>query len=166
MTTTSKKLIIALVVLMNLAITAMAIILLLMVDKESSEIKEISEQVYQTTIGHPNELNVTMTYYNAVESQCDEDPLYTADMSYIDTLALNTYQIHWIAISRDLLEFFEFGDTVRILTDNINDSWINQYRWVIHDVMNIRYKRSIDLLLPLSDGVGKREVKLVWGLKE
>lgn len=164
MTTTTKKLIIAIILLINLTIILVLFIDLTIILFKVHE--ENSEQIHQTTIGHPNELDVVMTYYNPVESQCNADPLHTADMSYIDTLALKTSQIHWIAISRDLLEFFKFGDTVRILTDNPNDNWINQYRWVIHDVMDSRYTKSIDLLLPLNAKVGKREVKLVWGLKE
>ncbi len=55
----------------------------------------------------------TVTVYNAVESQCDSNPLETADGSIID---LNNHPKNWIAVSRDLLKKnggnLEFGDTV------------------------------------------------------
>lgn len=45
--------------------------------------------------------NVKGTVYHAVESQCDNTPLITADNSLIDTARVN--ELRWVALSRDLI---------------------------------------------------------------
>lgn len=87
---------------------------------------------------------VTVTMYNAEESQTDNTPLITADNTFlghrIDTLK-------YIAISRDLHKRyggpFNFGDKVLLLNSGHK---IGIY--MIKDIMNKRYKRYIDILEP------------------
>lgn len=95
----------------------------------------------------PEADSVLITWYNPCESQCDSDPLVTADMSKIDIDKLNNRDIRWIAVSRDLLEKYSMGDTVIIESPNprINGEW------VIHDKMNKRFTKRIDLLVAERD---------------
>ena len=56
----------------------------------------------------------------------------------------------WIAISRDLREYFNYGDTVIIR----NNSEI-EGEYVVRDTMNPRWKMRVDLLSPRGDSLGK-----------
>ena len=110
-------------------------------------------------IQSPIELDRASTY-NCEVSQCDSDPLTTADGSRIDLDKLANGQLRWCALSRDLIYdehrqklhkydttvfrgFFRFGDT--IIVESISSPQING-KWVVRDCMNARYKRSIDFL--------------------
>lgn len=95
----------------------------------------------------PEADSVLITWYNPCESQCDSDPLITADMSKIDIKKLNNRDIRWIAVSRDLLEKYSMGDTVIIESPNPR---VNG-KWVIHDKMNKRFEKRIDLLVADKD---------------
>jgi len=100
------------------------------------------------------------TVYHAVVAQCDADPLITADGSYIDTCLLNKGQLQWIALSQDLVDdpykaklhkglfkgMFKFGDTVYV--SSTKHAMMNGY-YVVKDVMNRRYKQSMDFLMPV-----------------
>lgn len=96
------------------------------------------------------------TYYNPVVEQTNIDCLYTANMSYIDTIALKNYQLRWVAISRDLLEYYNFNDTIIIHSNNPNINGL----WIIKDVMNKRYQKRIDFLVPLDDTLQIGEIAL------
>lgn len=50
--------------------------------------------------------HVTVTCYQPVKEQCDDNPLITADGSKIDLHKLKQGKIKWCAISRDLLWLF------------------------------------------------------------
>lgn len=103
----------------------------------------ISTKIKQVQV----KFEVLATKYNVVESQCDSDPLTTADMSHIDIDKLNSGKIRWIAISRDLLNHFSYGDLVLIESDNPN----LRGEWEIHDCMNKRFTNRIDFLAPVND---------------
>jgi hypothetical protein len=85
---------------------------------------EYSEVLYE---------NIKGTVYHAEPNQTDNTPLYTADMSFIDTSKVN--QLRWVALSRDLLNRkytdpkgnknvwsgkIKFGDTIWIEYDDKN----------------------------------------------
>lgn len=103
------------------------------------------------------------TTYQPTESQCDSNPLTTADGSKINP----DYYQKWVALSRDLLSRwggqFNYGDTLEIYSashPNLNGEW------VVRDCMASRYKMSIDFLLEPEKnypklGVGT-DVKIVW----
>lgn len=101
--------------------------------------------------------NVVGTVYYAVEAQCDDDPLITADSSIIDPDNVN--ELRWCALSRDLINQHDkwrnwngkikFGDTIYVESDH---EGINGY-WVVHDTMNARYKNSIDFLVDKDNGI-------------
>ena len=98
------------------------------------------------------------TTYNAEVTQCDSDPLTTADGSRIDLNKLANGELRWCALSRDLIwdeyrqsihaegfrGLFEFGDTITVYSKTCPQ--ING-KWTIHDTMNKRYTRSIDFLI-------------------
>ena len=87
------------------------------------------------------------TMYNPVASQCDSDPLVTADNSKINLTDLKNEKIRWCALSRDLLKRwggpYNYGDTLRV---HHSDPKIKGL-WVIHDTMNARWKKRIDFLV-------------------
>lgn len=95
---------------------------------------------------------VTVTKYNPVKEQCDDDPLITADNSKICLNNLNAGKLKWIAVSRDLRKHFKYGEKVIIKCDH--DPSING-EYEVHDTMNPRYTRTIDLLSPIGDTKGK-----------
>ena len=100
------------------------------------------------------------TFYNAVVAQCDNDPFTTADGSHIDVKKLNKGELRWVALSQDLIDDaykarrhpglfkgnFEFGDTITV--ESKKYSCMNGC-YVVRDVMNRRYRKSMDFLLPL-----------------
>jgi len=86
---------------------------------------------------------VHVTVYNPVEAQCDSDPLITADNSKIDLRKLKNQKIRWAAVSRDLLAEVKFGDKIKITGCKEKD--LNGI-WEVHDVMNPRYRKRVDLL--------------------
>lgn len=94
-------------------------------------------------------LMVRTTYYNPVESQCDSDPLVTADGSKINLRKLREGNLKWLAVSPDLLKEYPLGTKVRITSKKYPKiSGI----YVIHDVMNPRFRYSIDVLSHIDHG--------------
>lgn len=86
---------------------------------------------------------VTATMYNAVEGQCDSDPLVTAGMYKIDPKHASDHK--WVALSRDLLKRwggqFDYGDTIRI--ENAGEK---SGVYTVVDTMNPRFTKKIDIL--------------------
>lgn len=90
---------------------------------------------------------VTVTQYNPVVLQCDEDPLVTADNSKIDLKKLERGQIRWVAVSRDLLDKYSYGNIIELTVVKGNKR-ING-RYIVHDTMNPRFTNRVDILTPL-----------------
>ncbi|WP_227608810.1 RlpA-like double-psi beta-barrel domain-containing protein [Hymenobacter translucens] len=88
---------------------------------------------------------VTATVYSADERQTDAEPLITADNSRISRHHSSKHR--WMALSRDMLKRwggkFEYGDSVMVT--GISPTLDGTY--VIHDTMNRRMHRTIDLLV-------------------
>jgi len=86
---------------------------------------------------------VTATMYNAVEGQCDSDPLVTAGMYKIDPKHASDHK--WVALSRDLLKRwggqFTYGQKIVISGCGEKDGV-----YTIVDTMNKRFKNKIDIL--------------------
>lgn len=89
---------------------------------------------------------VTATVYNPVVEQCNSNPLLTADCSKIDLDELSAGNLKWVALSRDLLEHFDYGDMIEIRS--MSDPSINGI-YEVHDTMNRRFKNYIDILRPV-----------------
>jgi len=103
---------------------------------------------------------VRATRYNPEASQCDSDPLTTADNSRIDVSKLNKGTLRWCALSRDLLDRWggpvNYGDVITVHSED--RPWLNG-EWEVHDTMNSRYSKTIDFLQPRGAkpklGIGK-----------
>lgn len=108
---------------------------------------DINEKVIDTSRG---EHVVTVTRYNPVESQCDSDPLVTADNSKIDLEKLNSGDLKWVAVSRDLRDKFEYGDVIRIMSTDMS---ING-EYEVHDTMHPRFKDCVDILTAEGQSLG------------
>lgn len=104
------------------------------------------------------------TRYNPTPSQCDGSPFNTADGTYIDPTKLKNKEFRWCALSWDLMDdayrrkvrhedwawrgTIEFGDTIYVESES--KPFING-KWIVHDVMNGRYRKSIDFLVHQSN---------------
>jgi 3D (Asp-Asp-Asp) domain-containing protein len=81
---------------------------------------------------------VTLTTYRASETETDSTPNITASGFKIT----NPKKHRIIAVSRDLKKKYKFGQKVRITGAGKYDG---TYR--VHDVMNKRYRKRIDILI-------------------
>jgi hypothetical protein len=120
----------------------------------SRKVKEKPKEILAEHYINENTIKLMYaTIYRVDPKQCWGNPLITADGTHIDTVALNRDSIKFIAVSQDMLKRnggpFMYGDSVFINIPN-NPSFTGKY--VIHDCMNKRYKRSVDILT----GVRKR----------
>lgn len=88
--------------------------------------------------------HVTLTCYQPVRSQCNSDPLTTADGSKINLEHLRRNKIKWCAVSRDLLYLFPKSKPKRIFIEGFG---IYQVR----DVMNKRHRHRVDILIHPKD---------------
>lgn len=104
--------------------------------KAKKYIKHISlARMKRYTVTH-----ITLTCYQPIKSQCDNDPLTTSDGSKINLNHLKQNKIKWCAISQDLLYLFPKNKSKRI--------WVDGYgMYEVKDVMNKRHKHRVDLLI-------------------
>ena len=96
---------------------------------------------------------VSVSHYYPSVAQCDAEPLITADMSRIDTVALRNGTLKWCALSRDMI-WCEYRQTLTSDTtvwrgkyrfgDSIYVSGLGWYE--VHDAMNARWKQKLDIL--------------------
>lgn len=95
---------------------------------------------------------VTMTTYKASETETDSTPNITASGLKIT----NPKRQRIIAVSRDLKRKMKWGSKVRIVGAGKYDG---TYR--VHDLMNKRYKKRIDILIDKNDKQTKlKKVKI------
>lgn len=97
---------------------------------------------------------VECTTYNATIGQCDSTPFVTASGMKIDPSKPGSHK--YLALSRDLLKLFNYGDTVVVQGTNKYDG-----EWVVADCMNKRFTSRIDLLIDTKDKGGKWETILL-----
>lgn len=96
--------------------------------------------------------NVTITCYNAVKSQCYGNPLITASGRRIDLQKLNRGELRYVAVSRDLLKQYKYGDVVEVF---IAEGHPYNGQWTVADTMHKRWSKKIDLLLSTKQKQGK-----------
>lgn len=147
-------------------IVILSLALIAFIDQHISDVKEkemLRDELFdlilkKDSISSIKQHYVIGTYYNPVVEQTDIDCLHTANMSFIDTVALKNYQLRWVAISRDLLEHYNLNDTIMVYSDNHRINGL----WIIKDVMNKKYQKRIDFLVPLDDTlqIGKIALKI------
>jgi 3D (Asp-Asp-Asp) domain-containing protein len=106
------------------------------------EISHNGKTIDPTPYVNCSPINVRATMYHPVESQCDDDPLITADGSIIDPHKVSDW--NWIAVSQDMLlkngGIFNYGDQVYIKGTHKDGIY------TIHDCMNRRKTSQIDFL--------------------
>ena len=88
--------------------------------------------------------HVTLTCYQPVKSQCNNQPLVTADGSKINKKKKKRGRIKWCAISRDLLYLFPKNKPKRVFIEGFGV-------YEVRDVMNKRHKHRIDILIHPKD---------------
>ena len=88
--------------------------------------------------------HVTLTCYQPVKSQCNNQPLVTADGSKINLHHLKRGRIKWCAISRDLLYLFPKNKPKKVFIEGFGV-------YEVRDVTNKRYKHRIDILIHPKD---------------
>jgi len=97
----------------------------------------------ERTVSPPVTAMVTTTMYNAVENQCDNDPLITAGMYKINPIKASAHK--YVALSRNLLKRwngqFNYGDKIKITGAGNKDG-----TYIVADSMNKRYKNHVDIL--------------------
>ena len=99
--------------------------------------------------------HVTLTCYQPVTKQCDNEPLTTSDGSKISLRNLKNGNIKWCAISQDLLYLLP--------AKKPNYIWIEGYgTYEVRDVMNKRFTHSVDLLIHPKNSlrIKKQNVKI------
>jgi hypothetical protein len=141
----------------GISVALISLLLFTIANSVTGQTREKIELMYDDVWG---------SLYNPELDQCDKTPTITADGSVIDTLRAS--QQRWIAVSQDLLwsprryRLFvkdaindhrykgriKFGDTIWVESPNPN---ING-KWVVHDLMNKKYKNAIDFLQTAGDG--------------
>ena len=84
--------------------------------------------------------HVTLTCYQPVKSQCNNQPLVTADGSKINLHHLKRGNIKWCAISRDLLYLFPKNKSKKVFIEGFGV-------YEVKDVMNKRHNHRIDILI-------------------
>ena len=92
--------------------------------------------------------HVTLTTYNAVASQCDDNPLITADGTKIDLKKLKKGKIKYCAVSRDLLWCIPLGSIIHIEGHGYYE---------VRDTMNARFNHYVDILQHISEKNFKKE---------
>ena len=97
--------------------------------------------------------HVTLTCYQPLVSQCDNEPLITADGSKINIKNLKNGYLKWCAISRDLLYLFPQNKPKIVFIEGYG-------YYEVRDVMNKRHRHRIDLLIHPSNSL-KIKVKNV-----
>lgn len=110
---------------------------------KSYETKEshitIGSPIKEVVVVKSVEYTVTATMYMAVVGQCDSTPFVTACGRKINPKKASEHK--WIAVSRDLLKVFKYGD--KVLLSNAGDK---NGIYTIADTMNKRFKNKIDIL--------------------
>ena len=96
-------------------------------------------KVFCQTITH-----VTLTCYQPVKSQCNKEPLVTADGSKINLHHLKRGNIKWCAISRDLLYLFPKNKPKKVFIEGFGV-------YEVKDVTNNRFKHRVDILIHPKD---------------
>ena len=109
-------------------------------EEDEKEVYIIEEEIESKK----DKIGIRLTVYNPVSDQCDSTPDITADNSKIDMRKLKNGNLRWVAVSRDLLaKSGGFGKKIKIHCPG-DPSLSGIYE--IHDVMNKRYRESVDVL--------------------
>ena len=128
----------------NIILSMILVFLPYELKREELEVKKMLETITPDI--------VTLTTYKATESETDSTPNITASGFKIT----NPKKQRIVAVSRDLKRKMKWGSKVRIVGAGKYDG---TYR--VHDLMNKRYKKRIDILIGHNDKQTKlKKVKI------
>jgi 3D (Asp-Asp-Asp) domain-containing protein len=128
----------------NIILSMILVFLPYELKREELEVKKMLETITPDI--------VTLTTYKATESETDSTPNITASGFKIT----NPKKQRIVAVSRDLKRKMKWGSKVRIVGAGKYDG---TYR--VHDLMNKRYKKRIDILIGKNDKQTKlKKVKI------
>lgn len=154
---------------MKFTISLILLILTVGVVPTNNSSASVSHAVYPTyenvtTCIEITDDRMTGTYYHALAGQTDSSPFKTSDGSHIISGKEDT--LRWCALSRDLLNVpsqakkdktgklwrgqYHYGDTIEVtITDKTKGKYAEKIvgRWVVHDVMNYRFRNMVDFLV-------------------
>lgn len=105
----------------------------------------VSEEIVQNIEEFVEEI-VTLTVYNPIVSQCNNNPLITANGTKIDLDKLKNGVLKYCAVSRDLLNKFPYGSIIYI-------EGFGEY--LVVDTMNKRFKKYVDILQDVNEPIFK-----------
>ena len=94
------------------------------------------------------QFNVTATYYHAGPKHGLS--WYTASGNRINVKELNSGKLRWVALSRDLLRHYKYGDTITVISNNPKIDG----KWIVMDKMGKHHRRRIDFLTPTGNDLG------------
>jgi len=99
---------------------------------------------------------VTLTCYNPVAGQCDDDPLTTASGKVIENPE-EAHEHRYIALSRDLLADIPYGTEI-----TVSGCSIEAYNgtWYVEDTMNKRFTGMADLCISVGMPLIKEQVTI------
>ena len=109
-------------------------------NKPTAKIKHVVAIRYITREIDCITTHVTLTCYQPLKAQCDNEPLITSDGSKINLKKLKSGHIKWCAISKDLLYLFPKDKPKRVSIE-----WFGVYE--VRDVTNKRFKHRVDILV-------------------
>ena len=128
----------------NIILSMILVFLPYELKREELEVKKMLETITPDI--------VTLTTYKATESETDSTPNITASGFKIT----NPKKQRIVAVSRDLKRKMKWGSKVRIVGAGKYDG---TYR--VHDLMNKRYRKRIDILIGKNDKQTKlKKVKI------
>jgi len=110
----------------------------------------VALMMFLMNMTHATVTHVTLTCYQPVKTQCNSQPLITADGSKINLHHLQKGNIRWCAISRDLLWLFPKNKPKRIYIEGFGV-------YQVRDIMNRRFTHRVDILIHPRDS---KRVKL------
>ena len=108
-------------------------------DENNITTNKITAEAQPKVVKQSENINVTATMYYATVGQCDDSPLITACGYKINPEKASEQK--WIAVSRDLLKKFKYGDKVKISNAGDKDGI-----YTIADTMNKSFKNKFDFL--------------------
>lgn len=94
-----------------------------------------------TALPHGTVTHVDVTCYRPNNSECEGNPLITADGSRIDTDKLNSGKLRWCAISTDLEYLLPKNGERKIYIEGLG-------YFAVHDRMPSKWKHKVDILVP------------------
>lgn len=103
-------------------------------------------------------ITVVATVFHAVKEQTDKDYLITASNKKIDIKKLNSGNLKWIAVSRDLMKKYGFVFGEKVFVESYSNPELNG-EYQIEDLLHQDSRNHIDILVPEKYGANFKDDK-------